>query len=369
MEIKGIDISYCQRGIDYKKAKTDGVKFAIIRTGYKEKTDDMLYIHLDGCIDAGIKYGFYVYAVATSVDEAKKEALHCIKSIKGYNPEYPIFYDLEDSRLESLSKNEVTEIALAFLTEIKNAGYYPAVYINPSWLENRVIKEKIMKYDIWLAAWTNDPNKPTKYDYGQKMWQWGIDSVAGIGEVDGNLCYVDYPAIIGKKAENADKASEPIKSDDFAKFKWTDKAYRCIGSAVRLRKFPSENAPIIGTLEKNMVYNVNYEIYVNGEKKWLLINGGFSMLKDQIGDVLFGESEKLALIQSLKVGDRVKIVGKYAAAASAPLANYTTAIGGARYIVRIVTGAAFPYQLGVMPQNLTAANTTGYADILSIQKI
>ncbi len=41
------------------------------------------------------------------------------------------------------------------------------------------------------------PDYASRYDYGQKMWQWGIDSIAG-KDVDGDICFVDYPAITAK---------------------------------------------------------------------------------------------------------------------------------------------------------------------------
>ena len=35
----GIDISYANKKLDFKKIKEGGVSFAIIRTGYRQKTD------------------------------------------------------------------------------------------------------------------------------------------------------------------------------------------------------------------------------------------------------------------------------------------------------------------------------------------
>ena len=36
----GIDISYANKKLDFEKIKEGGVSFAIIRTGYRQKTDD-----------------------------------------------------------------------------------------------------------------------------------------------------------------------------------------------------------------------------------------------------------------------------------------------------------------------------------------
>lgn len=70
------------------------------------------------------------------------------------------------------------------------------------------------KYDIWLAAWTQSADIPTRYNYGQKMWQWGTEKLNGISDpVDSNLCYVDYPAIIKKANKNflSEEITETVK--------------------------------------------------------------------------------------------------------------------------------------------------------------
>ncbi len=364
MKTKGIDISYCQRSIDYKKVKTDGVSFAIVRSGYKEKTDDMLYSHLDGCIKAGMPVGIYVYAMAQTVDEARAEAQHCLKSIKGYNITYPIFYDLEDERLiPGLTNKQRTDNAVAFLTEIRLAGYYAAVYANPAWLESYLEKDRLKSYDIWLAHWTNSPDKATKYDYSQKMWQWGIGNVNGAGGVDCNLCYVDYPTIIKAGGYNkiaADKASNTVPVDNtMAKFVSVNKQYRCIAASANKRAKASGNSTVIGKFAKNTVYTVIAEVFDGGKLKYLqFADGSFGMYVDQIGAQLFEVVEQK---QSFKVGDKVKIIGKYAGAASVAAGNNNSAIGQTRYIVRIITGANYPYQLGVKPSDATTGNTTGYA--------
>ena len=59
-------------------------------------------------------------------------------------------------------------------------------------MENCFDKSKLIgKYDIWLAHWTNSPDRPSKYSYGQTMWQWGVDKIGGY-EIDGDICFTDY---------------------------------------------------------------------------------------------------------------------------------------------------------------------------------
>lgn len=220
MSIKVLDISYCQPKVDFKALKLAGIKAVIIRTGYLNKTDTMFHSHMKGAIAAGLDIGVYTYIMSDNTAQAALEARQTVERLKEYKGyiTYPVFCDMEDKKYYDKSKYSVTlrtSIIGAFCSTIKAAGYYPAVYINPSWLEEWTDKNSIVgKYDIWLAAWTNSANKPTKYDYGQKMWQWGKEKVNGISSaVDSNLCYVDYPEIVRKSGKNflADEITETVK--------------------------------------------------------------------------------------------------------------------------------------------------------------
>ena len=49
----GIDISYANKKLDFEKIREGGVSFAIIRTGYRQKTDDMFESHIKNATAAG----------------------------------------------------------------------------------------------------------------------------------------------------------------------------------------------------------------------------------------------------------------------------------------------------------------------------
>lgn len=209
MAIKVIDISYVQQKVDFEKVKKAGVEAVIIRTGYYGKTDTMFHNHIKAAIKAGLDIGVYTYIMAENAAQAAIEAQQTasrLEKYKGYI-NFPVFCDMEHSKFYNnsvYSRGSRTEMIEAFCNTISNLGYYPAVYINPSWLEEWTYKNRITgKYDIWLAAWTDSADKATRYDYGQTMWQWGTSEVDGIkGRVDSNLCYVDYPSIIKAAGKN-----------------------------------------------------------------------------------------------------------------------------------------------------------------------
>lgn len=213
---KGIDISYCQQGLDLADAKKAGVEFAVIRAGYSLSTDRVMDTHVKGAEKNGIPYGFYWYSRAFSTAEAKSEAKACITAIKGCSPAYPVFYDMEDKdQIEGLTREQRTDIICVFCEEIKKAGYPAGVYLNPSWMENYVDKSRLIgNYEIWLAHWTENPDVPSSYDYGQVMWQWGLDSI-GKFKVDGDLCFKDYTE---KKPEKPAVPFEPAGKDKEERF-------------------------------------------------------------------------------------------------------------------------------------------------------
>ena len=200
---KGIDISYCQPNFDLAAAKKEGVEFVIIRAGCSTSIDTKFCVHTENAIKAGLPYGFYWYSRAFSAADAKKEAEACLQTIKPYKPTYPVYYDMEQQdQIDKLDKATRTAIITTFCDAIKAAGYTPGIYLNPSWLENYVDKKALLdKYDLWLACWTENPDVQPKYQYGQKVWQWGLDKICG-QKVDGDVCLVDYEQAADTPADN-----------------------------------------------------------------------------------------------------------------------------------------------------------------------
>lgn len=269
---KGIDISYCQKGLDLTKAKAEGVEYVIIRAGISTRTDTEFVAHTKGATKAGLPYGFYWYSRAFSTADAKKEAEACLKAIKPYAPTYPIYYDMEEKdQIAELDKATRTAIITTFCDAIKAAGYTPGVYLNPSWMETYVDKAQIVgKYDIWLAHWTENPNKPSKYDYGQKMWQWGLDRICGKG-VDGDICFYDY------EQPKETITTVPTSAD-------SNKIYRSLGIAAK-RKGASTTSDLADRCERGGYYTASQIVTASNGQQWLRHAGTglYSALTDNYG--------------------------------------------------------------------------------------
>ena len=273
MQIRAIDISYCQPIVDFNKVKKSGISAAIVRNGYLGKTDTAWYENTQKAIDAGFDVGTFTYIWSNTPAQAAREAAETVQRLERFKGSisYPVFADMEDNKYlkPGYNKNSRTEILLTFLKTIERAGYYSAVYTNPSWLENYIDKTQILgKYDIWLAAYTNSPDKPTRYNYGQVMWQWGAAPVSGIkgGPVDSDLVYIDYPERIRAAGKNYLLSTKNVE----LAFAATIRAKPSAGSEkLGLLKAGEKCAVTYGTETKDPATGYIY-IKLGGENKWIV---------------------------------------------------------------------------------------------------
>lgn len=196
-KVYGIDVSYYQGNIDWKKVKNSGVEFVIIRVGYRGYgsagtlvEDPKFKTYLDGATKAGLKVGVYFYTQAITTAEAQAEAKFVLDRIKGYSLQMPVYYDIESvdydtGRLDSagLSKAQKTALCTAFCDTIIKSGYSAGVYANYTWLNYYIDGAGLgRKYPIWLAHYTSNTN----YDQRMDMWQY-----SGSGTVSGISAYTD----------------------------------------------------------------------------------------------------------------------------------------------------------------------------------
>ena len=200
---RGIDVSQAQGVIDWAAVKASGlVDFAIIRTGFgwrensDSQVDKQFAANVKGCEENGIPYGFYHYSYCTNPYNARKEAKYMLNIIKGTQPTYPIWLDIEDkTQIEKLTTQQRTSIAHDFCDEVKEWGYLPGVYSYRNFLVNHLNMKGLASYETWIAQ--VNVAQPT-YDGEYGMWQYSWKgSIPGIeGEVDLNYCYKNYPKII-----------------------------------------------------------------------------------------------------------------------------------------------------------------------------
>ena len=199
----GVDLSKYQSKVDFAAIQNEGVDFCILRVGSRGyetgviQEDEKFEEFIAGAESVGMPVGLYFFSQAVTEAEAIEEANFVISKIGEHKITYPIAYDMEfiandNSRIETLTKAEKTDIALAFLTRIEEAGYTGMVYGNKEWLLKRVELHRFEDYDVWLAQEDNIPD----YPYVYSMWQYTKQGeVYGIdGYVDLNISFIDYSA-------------------------------------------------------------------------------------------------------------------------------------------------------------------------------
>lgn len=196
MELKGIDVSSWQGKPDWPKVSNSGVKFAILRIHQKSGTDESFEHNYKGCKSNGILIGGYKYSYALTPAQAIDEAENLISVLGGRGLDFPVFYDLEWSQQRSLGKQAIENIAVAFLTRIKKAGYKVGIYCNLDWYNN-VLTDALKQYDCWIARYPASDNGSVQERLRPNVgvgWQYSSKGkVPGInGNVDMDVFYKDY---------------------------------------------------------------------------------------------------------------------------------------------------------------------------------
>ncbi len=210
MEIKGIDVSSNQGKPDWAKVSKSGIKFAILRVHQKTGIDSSFEYNYKGCKSNGILVGGYKYSYALTPAQAIDEAEDVIAALNGRGLDFPVFYDLEWSNQRTLSKQAIENIAAAFLTRMKKAGYKVGIYCNLDWYNN-VLLNTLKKYDCWIARYPANDNGTVQTRLKPPVgvgWQYSSKGkVSGIsGNVDMDVFYKDYK----EEVSVMDKAIEKV---------------------------------------------------------------------------------------------------------------------------------------------------------------
>ena len=220
---KGVDISYANGNIDLAKVKNAGYEFVMIRCGYgsdiASQDDSQFASNVAKAEKLGMPWGVYLFSYACSTADAKSELAHIDRLLKtqakkGYYPTMPIALDIEPTSYVQnhggWTKANLTNVATIILDGLANLGYYPMIYTGYSELDGMLSDHIRNDYDCWFAQWNSSPNA---YKYNRLgIWQYGgetnyIDgnSITGVGVIDKNKCYKDYPTIIKNGGYNGFK--------------------------------------------------------------------------------------------------------------------------------------------------------------------
>lgn len=210
--VKGVDLSYWNRGVDFNELVKQGIKFVILRIGYRGSKvgtivkDECFEKFYKSAKEKGLDVGAYFFTQATTSQEALEEAEWCIKELADKKLEYPLYIDQENStgfpfgRADYNTKREFTNVCKTFCQHCENKGFYAGIYASESWFKSKLYYEELKQFDKWIAKWSIF--KPTtKYGtYG--MWQNTNSMNIGGLRIDGNQSFYNYPEIMKNKGLN-----------------------------------------------------------------------------------------------------------------------------------------------------------------------
>ena len=271
-ETAGIDVARYQGTIDWKAVSDSGIDFAIVRVGYRGKTDGIIKedpngrYNLQEAAKAGIKLGAYFFSTAITEDEAKEEAAWMADILAGYPITYPVVYDCEGFREETsrqyhLSKQERTDAAIAFLETIEDLGYEGMFYaskgeleLESHWDTSRIDE----KYKIWVAQYPAVPYPETpksSYAGEHHMWQYSTNGkIPGISQpVDLNIAYFGYDGIEPAKSKTPPPT---VEADIEAMMDFTEVNEQITAkNETNLRNIPSqgEDSYVLRTLKNGEI--------------------------------------------------------------------------------------------------------------------
>lgn len=236
----GIDVSHWQGKFDFKRAKSEGVQFAILKIG---GGDNVLYNdvsfeeYYQQCKEQGIPVGCYFFGHALNQKKALEEAQYWCNLMKGKQFDYPVFYDVEGDML-TLTKRQLTDIIKTVCDYVEEQGYWVGIYASVNTFNKEVYDAELKDYTHWVARYSVSKPELVK-EVVTQMWQFGgttnllrSNKIAG-KVVDQNYCYVDFPTLIKEKGFNGFTKSSNKKSNleiakEVIKGKWGNNPLRAI---------------------------------------------------------------------------------------------------------------------------------------------
>ena len=220
---KGVDISSLNGDVSIEKIKQAGYEFAMLRCGYgsdlKVQDDTQFENNVRKCEAAGVPWGAYLYSYALNTDDAKSEVQHVLRLLKGKRPTLPVAIDMEDgdgykAKHGGMTFQNINNTCKIFVEGVRAAGYYPMIYTGLEEINNYISSEVLNSCDLWFAqGWKT----PQYYGSNMGMWQYGgeenfieSNSIPGVGVIDKDKCYKDYPSIIKNGGYNGWKPSAKV---------------------------------------------------------------------------------------------------------------------------------------------------------------
>ena len=181
----GVDVSSWQGNqIDWNQVSTVA-SFAIVRAGYRGASgraaeDTCAVRNVNAAKSAGMQVGLYFYSIATNIFQAMEEADVAVNvANKCGGVSLPIYFDMEDNRVASLSRQDKTAIANAFMDRVHSYGYNAGFYSYLYWMKDQMDMNGLRSDSVWVAQYNNTCTYTGKYDFWQYTSQGSVPGISG----------------------------------------------------------------------------------------------------------------------------------------------------------------------------------------------
>lgn len=181
----GVDVSSWQGNqIDWNQVSTVA-SFAIVRAGYRGASgraaeDTCAVRNVNAAKSAGMQVGLYFYSIATNIFQAMEEADVAVNvANKCGGVSLPIYFDMEDNRVASLSRQDKTAIANAFIDRVHSYGYNAGFYSYLYWMKDQMDMNGLRSDSVWVAQYNNTCTYTGKYDFWQYTSQGSVPGISG----------------------------------------------------------------------------------------------------------------------------------------------------------------------------------------------
>jgi lysozyme len=177
----GIDVSYYQNTIEWKRVRKAGVLFAFVRVSDGTTVPDPMFVkNWDGARKAGIMRGAYQYFRPDQSATAQADLL--IAAVKQDPGELPPVIDVENTG--GKSPKAIAKAIRIWVDRIRDKlGVEPIVYTGPDFWGNYVDSDDFASQPLWLAHYTTAcPTVPepwrvwTFWQYSDRGTVPGIDT-------------------------------------------------------------------------------------------------------------------------------------------------------------------------------------------------
>jgi len=192
----GVDVSSFQGDIDWEQVADSGIRFAIVRLGYrgwgkagKLVADEKALQNLEGARNAGLQVGAYFFSQALTIEEVDQEIAFMLDILGDFGLDMPIVFDWEipvpEARTAAMDPRTLTDLQKHFCDVMAAKGYTPMIYFNWNMSSNLLYLNELEEYPFWLALYQDRMT----YPYRVEMWQYtDRGRVPGIyGDVDINV--------------------------------------------------------------------------------------------------------------------------------------------------------------------------------------